>query len=135
MATHSAINASRTHQVLTLEVNQASHVAAVRPSDTLLDVIRNDLALTGTKSGCEMGNCGACTVLMDDEAVYSCLVLAVECDQSSVETVESLADHGELSLLQAAFVDCDALAMRLLHKWPAHEPRSTSPDQRCNLRR
>ncbi len=76
---------------------------------TLLDLIRDDVRLTGTKVVCEMGNCGACTVLLDDRPVYSCLVLAVECDGRSVETVESLGEGGRISEVQAAFARCDAL--------------------------
>ena len=70
---------------------------------TLLDLLRDDLGLTGTKEGCGAGECGACTVLLNDETVNSCMVLAVEADGASVETIEGEAAAGELSSIQAAF--------------------------------
>ena len=72
---------------------------------TLLEVLREDLALTGTKHGCELGECGACAVLVDGQPVLSCLLLAVECEGVAVTTVEGLARGPELSALQAAFAD------------------------------
>jgi aerobic-type carbon monoxide dehydrogenase small subunit (CoxS/CutS family) len=72
---------------------------------TLLEVLREDLNLTGTKHGCELGECGACAVLLDGAPVVSCLVLAVECEGRSVETVEGLARGPDLHPLQAAFAD------------------------------
>lgn len=105
----SSVATDGSHQLLRLRVNGVDRAMAVRPTDTLLDVLRNRLRLTGTKAGCEMGNCGACTVLLDDLAVYSCLTLAVECDDVEVATIESLADDGDLAPLQQAFVDCDGL--------------------------
>ncbi len=94
--------------LVAIEVNGETRSLAVEPRSTLLTVIRDDLGLTGTKEVCEMGNCGACTVLLGDDAVYSCLVLGVECDGRSVETVESLADGPDLHPIQDAFADCDA---------------------------
>ncbi len=75
------------------------------PYKTLLEVLREDLGLTGTKHGCELGECGACTVLLDGAPVLSCLVLAIECEGRSVETIEGLAPGPELHPLQAAFAD------------------------------
>jgi carbon-monoxide dehydrogenase small subunit len=75
---------------------------------TLLEVLREDLALTGTKHGCELGECGACTVLVNGNAVLSCLLLAVECDGCNVTTVEGMAVEGELHPLQDAFADLGA---------------------------
>jgi len=72
---------------------------------SLLEVLREDLALTGTKHGCELGECGACAVLLDGRPVLSCLVLGVECDGAEITTVEGLADGPGLSALQAAFAD------------------------------
>lgn len=96
-------------RAVTLTINGQPHPVAVEPRRILLDVLRRDLGLTGTKEVCEMGNCGACTVLLDDEAVYSCLLLAVECEGQSIETVEGLARGQELTPVQEAFVACDAL--------------------------
>jgi carbon-monoxide dehydrogenase small subunit len=76
---------------------------------TLLQMLREKLALTGTKNGCEAGECGACTVLLDGEPVNSCMVLAVETDGRAVLTVEGLAPEGQLSPLQEAFVEHNAI--------------------------
>src|ERR671922_691672 len=78
------------------------------PYKTLLEVLREDLALTGTKHGCELGECGACAVLIDGEPQLSCLVLALECAGRAIETVEGMARGGELHPLQAAFADLGA---------------------------
>jgi len=75
---------------------------------TLLEVLREDLALCGTKHGCELGECGACAVLLDGQPVLSCLVLGVECDGRTVVTVEGLARDGRLDPLQDAFADLGA---------------------------
>lgn len=86
-----------------LTVNGERHEIAFAPYKTLLEVLREDLDLTGTKHGCELGECGACTVLVDGEAVMSCIFLAVEAEGKAVETVEGLADHGEPAAIQRAF--------------------------------
>jgi len=78
------------------------------PYKTLLEVLREDLGLTGTKHGCELGECGACAVLMDGEPLLACLVLAVECEGRAIETVEGLARGPELHPLQSAFADLGA---------------------------
>jgi aerobic-type carbon monoxide dehydrogenase small subunit (CoxS/CutS family) len=75
------------------------------PYKTLLEVLREDMGHTGTKHGCELGECGACAVLLDGKPVLSCLVLAVECDGREVETVEGLGSDGNLHPLQDAFAD------------------------------
>jgi aerobic-type carbon monoxide dehydrogenase small subunit (CoxS/CutS family) len=75
------------------------------PYKTLLEVLREDLDLTGTKHGCELGECGACAVLVDGEPVLSCLALALECEGREIETIEGLAQGLELHPLQAAFAD------------------------------
>lgn len=80
----------------------------VEPRRTLLDALRVDCGLTGTKKCCDMGNCGACTVIVNGEAVYSCLMLASECDGAEVSTVEGLASAEKLHPLQQAFIDEDA---------------------------
>jgi carbon-monoxide dehydrogenase small subunit len=77
----------------------------VDTSKTLLEVLREDLQLTGTKHGCELGECGACAVLLDEEPVLSCLVLGVECHGRQVTTVEGLTTNGRLHPLQEAFAD------------------------------
>jgi aerobic-type carbon monoxide dehydrogenase small subunit (CoxS/CutS family) len=93
----------RIHQTLT--VNGEQTPVSYAPYKTLLEVLREDMGLTGTKHGCELGECGACTVLVDGEAVLSCLVLAQECEGRTIETIEGLARGNELHPLQAAFAD------------------------------
>jgi carbon-monoxide dehydrogenase small subunit len=78
------------------------------PYKTLLEVLREDLGLTGTKHGCELGECGACAVLVDGDPLLACLVLAVECEGRAIETVEGLARGPELHPLQSAFADLGA---------------------------
>ena len=90
-------------------VNGARRAVDVAPNHTLLDVLRDDLALTGAKECCLVGECGACTVIVDGRTVDSCLVLAVEADGSEILTVEGLAEEGGLSPLQAAFLDKGAV--------------------------
>ena len=88
-----------------LEVNGETARVSFAPYKTLLEVLREDLGLTGTKHGCELGECGACAVLVDGEPQLSCLTLALECDGRSVQTIEGLARGPELHPLQAAFAD------------------------------
>jgi aerobic-type carbon monoxide dehydrogenase small subunit (CoxS/CutS family) len=90
---------------LEFTVNGESAPVSFAPYKTLLEVLREDLGLTGTKHGCELGECGACTVLVDGESVLSCLVLALECEGRRIETIEGLARGAELHPLQAAFAD------------------------------
>lgn len=90
-------------------MNGHLEVAAVPAGMTLLEFIRGRLCLTGTKEGCAIGECGACTVLLDGKPITACLVLAVEADGASVETIEGEAKDGELSQLQRAFVDAGAV--------------------------
>lgn len=94
---------------ITLTVNGDPTTIAVRSNHTLLQVLRDQLGLTGTKIGCENGECGACTVLMDGEPVNSCLVLAVEADGRKIETVEGLAKGEQLHPLQQTFIDHNAI--------------------------
>lgn len=91
-----------------LRVNDEHVELDVAPRRTLLDALRSDLGLTGAKKACDMGNCGACTVLLDGEAVYSCLVLAADCAGRAVTTIEGLARDGKLDRLQQAFIAADA---------------------------
>ena len=93
-----------TLHTITLDVNHDAVRAAVPACRTLLEFLRYDMRLTGTKQGCDKGDCGACTVLLDGRAVLACLTLAVNADGARVETVESLADGTRLHPLQDAFV-------------------------------
>ena len=90
---------------ITLYVNGATHRVLVDPLAPLLRVLRDELALTGTKEGCGTGYCGACTVLVDGEPVNSCLYFAVDADHKSVTTIEGLAENGSPSIVQQAFVE------------------------------
>ena len=92
-----------------LTVNGRARSIDVAPHHTLLEVLRDDLGLTGTKECCLVGECGACTVLVDDVSLDSCLMFAVEADGSSVTTVEGLATGGRLHRLQHAFLDTGAV--------------------------
>lgn len=92
-----------------LTINGDSYSVGVKSHETLLKVLREKLGLTGTKIGCENGECGACTVLLDGNAVNSCSVLAVEADGHSIETVEGLAKDGQLHPLQTAFIKHNAI--------------------------
>ena len=89
-------------------VNGVGHTLDLVPWTTLLDALRDHLALTGTKKGCDHGQCGACTVLIDGRRVNSCLTLAVMKDGAEITTIEGLAKNGALHPLQQAFIDHDA---------------------------
>jgi aerobic-type carbon monoxide dehydrogenase small subunit (CoxS/CutS family) len=93
---------------LALTVNGEPYEAVFDPYKTLLEVLREDLNLCGTKHGCELGECGACAVLLDGRPVLSCLVLGVECGGREVVTVEGLAADGRLHPLQETFADLGA---------------------------
>jgi carbon-monoxide dehydrogenase small subunit len=90
---------------ITLFVNGEAEQVDVPSNLTLLGLLREELALTGTKNGCSAGECGACTVLMNGEPVNSCMVLAVECDGAEIITVEGLAHDGQLDPVQQAIID------------------------------
>ncbi|MBX9842206.1 MAG: (2Fe-2S)-binding protein [Xanthobacteraceae bacterium] len=91
-----------------LTVNGTRHALTLDPRTTLLDLLREHLDLTGSKKGCDQGQCGACTVLIDGRRVVSCLTLAVLTDGKRVTTIEGLAKDGKLHPLQQAFIDHDA---------------------------
>ena len=91
-----------------LTVNDAEYTISVQPRRTLLEVLRDNLHLTGTKGACGAGECGACTVLINGKAVYSCLILAIECEGKRIETIEGLEKEGVLHPIQQAFIDADA---------------------------
>ena len=102
--------ADDTSSELTLVVNGTAHRLRLDHRTTLLDALREHLGLTGTKKGCDHGQCGACTVLVDGRRVNSCLLLAVMAREAGITTIEGLAaPDGELHPLQAAFVEHDAL--------------------------
>lgn len=103
----SASSASNVYPA-TLRVNGAEHALRLDPRSTLLDVLRETLGLTGAKKGCDHGQCGACTVLVDGERIYACLSLAVACEGRDITTIEGLARNGALHPLQAAFIRHDA---------------------------
>lgn len=94
---------------VTLVVNGGSHTLHVEPRVTLLDALRERLGLTGTKKGCDHGECGACTVLADGRPILACLRLTVMCQGASVITIEGLGSEGALHPLQRAFAEHDAL--------------------------
>ena len=97
------------NKAISVTINGELHERDVDARRLLVHFIRDDLGLTGTHIGCDTGNCGACTVLVDGTAVKSCMLLAVQADGVSIETVESLAADGELHVLQQAFSDHHAL--------------------------
>jgi carbon-monoxide dehydrogenase small subunit len=92
-----------------LHINGRGHAVRVEPRKTLVDAIRDECGLTGTHIGCEHGVCGACTVIIDDDAVRSCLMFAVQAQGKRIRTVESLADGEKLHPMQAAFIAHHAL--------------------------
>ncbi len=96
-------------QIISLTVNGELYEHAVEPRRTLAEFLRYDLMLTGTKIGCSIGDCGACTVLLDGEPAFSCLVLAVEAEGCEVLTIEGVAENGKLHPLQQSFVDNGAI--------------------------
>jgi xanthine dehydrogenase YagT iron-sulfur-binding subunit len=93
---------------IVLTVNGTRHTLSLDPRTSLLDLLRERLELTGTKKGCDHGQCGACTVLVDGRRINSCLTFAVMLDGASVTTIEGLAKDGKLHPLQQAFIDHDA---------------------------
>jgi len=95
--------------VITLSVNGELHDVAVEPNRTLLDVLREDLALTGSKKGCDSGVCGACTVIINGEPVLGCMTLAIRCQGREIQTIEGLSQNGRLHPLQQAAIDHNAV--------------------------
>lgn len=95
--------------VIQLKVNGVVHKVLVRSSETLLEVLRTKLGLTGTKRGCDVGDCGACTVLINGKSVSSCLVLAVDAQGKEITTIEGLSEGDNLHALQKAFIEYGAI--------------------------
>jgi carbon-monoxide dehydrogenase small subunit len=118
-------------KLIQMTINDRAYEVAVEPNKTLADLIRYDLGLTGTKKGCDTGDCGACTVILNGDPVNSCLVLAVQADDAVIETIEGLSTDDGLHPLQQAFVEKGAIqcgfctpgmilsAKNLLDKHPA----------------
>ena len=97
-------------QIISLNVNNDTHQVAAYPSQTLLDVLRDDLGLTGTKRSCGTGTCGMCTVIIDKKAVLACLTLAVECEGKTITTIEGISNpDGTLHPLQKSFIENGAV--------------------------
>jgi len=95
-------------ELITLHVNGEHHELAVFPHRTLLEVLREDMGLIGTKHGCELGECGACTVLIDGAPILSCLTLPIEVQDSEITTIEGLENNGKLHPLQQTFAELGA---------------------------
>ena len=96
-------------KIINLTINDQAYEIAVAPNKTLADMLRYDLNLTGTKKGCDTGDSGACTVILNGDAVNSCLVLAVQTDGAVIETIEGLANDKGLHPIQEAFVEKGAI--------------------------
>lgn len=92
-------------ELIELRVNGRTHELAIEPSKLLLDVLRQDLDLTGSKRGCDDSSCGACTVQVDGIPMLACTMLAASCEGQEITTVEGVADHGSLAALQKAYGD------------------------------
>ena len=92
-------------ELIELKVNGRSHELALEPNKLLLDVLRQDLGLTGSKRGCDASSCGACTVLVDATPMMSCTLLAASCEGQEITTVEGVAEHGGLAAIQKAYGD------------------------------
>ncbi len=92
-------------RIIELTVNEETYELAIACQETLLDVLRNNLGLTGTKEGCGTGECGSCTVLLEGEPILACLMLAVECENKKIETIEGQSINGDLTPVQEAFLE------------------------------
>src|SRR5512138_306102 len=101
-------NARSTKTLLRLRVNGETHEVATEINKTLLEVLREDMNLTGTKHGCELGECGTCAVLVDGRSVLSCLMLGLDAEGRDVKTIEGMANGAELHPLQQTFADLGA---------------------------
>jgi carbon-monoxide dehydrogenase small subunit len=92
-------------ELIELRVNGLTHELAIEPSALLLDVLRRDLGLTGSKRGCDDSSCGACTVLVDGTPMLACTLLAASCEGQEIATVEGISEHGSLAAIQKAYGD------------------------------
>lgn len=100
---------SSRQSIITLNINDKTYKVPIEDRDTLLDVLRDKLMLTGTKDACGIGECGACTVLIDEKAVLSCLMLAKDAQGKKIVTIEGLSQEGKLTPLQKAFIEYGAI--------------------------
>ena len=96
-------------KILSLTVNETNYEVAVTPWQTLLEVLRDDLGLIGTKRGCGVGTCGVCTVIIEGKAILSCLTLAVECEGRSITTIEGISSPESLHPIQKSFIENGAI--------------------------
>jgi aerobic-type carbon monoxide dehydrogenase small subunit (CoxS/CutS family) len=96
-------------RIIKLTVNEETYELAVECQETLIDVLRNNLGLTGTKEGCGTGECGSCTVLLEGEPVLACLMLAVECENKKIDTIEGQSINGNMTPVQKAFLEKGAV--------------------------
>jgi len=96
-------------QIINIDINDEVHEVAIEKSDTLIKVLRERLGLQATKRGCDSGGCGCCTVLVDGQAVYSCMTFALSLEGKKITTVEGLSRNGKLDPVQQAFIDADAV--------------------------
>lgn len=96
-------------KIIELTVNEETYALAIECQETLLDVLRNNLGLTGTKEGCGTGECGSCTVLLEGEPILACLMLAVECENKKIDTIEGQSVNGDLTPVQKAFLEKGAV--------------------------
>jgi aerobic carbon-monoxide dehydrogenase small subunit len=92
-------------ELIELKVNSRTYELAIEPNALLLDVLRRDLGLTGSKRGCDESSCGACTVLVDGVAALSCALLAASCEGQEITTIEGVSEHGSLAAIQKAYGD------------------------------
>ncbi|PLX40826.1 MAG: (2Fe-2S)-binding protein [Deltaproteobacteria bacterium] len=96
-------------KIITLNINGDDYDLAIKPTDFLVDIVRDTVGLTGTKKGCNIGDCGACTVLVDGRPILSCLTLAMSVVGKKIKTIEGVADGPELDPVQQAFIDKGAI--------------------------
>ena len=116
-----ATSALETSRTISVTINGTTYEREVDVRKLLIHFVRDDLDLTGSHIGCDTGNCGACSMIVDGTLVKSCMMLAVQADGSTIETVEGLSDDDELTKLQQAFSDASRAAVRLLHARHADE--------------
>src|SRR6202790_5085564 len=128
-------------ELVELNVNGRTHELAIEPSALLLDVLRQDLELTGSKRGCDESSCGACTVLVDGVAMMSCTLLAASCEGQEITTVEGVSEHGALAAIQKAYGDwggaqcgfCTPGFMMTVKSLRAENPEPSEPEIRAAL--